>query len=119
MMSIFRELLKYRELLYMITWRDIHIKYKQSVMGFMWAILMPMFIIAVGILVRFGIAKFSGQPLDIKQIVTVSVKAIPWAFFHIFHHFCHDLPGWKCQSGDKDLFPQGNFSAFSRIVKFV
>jgi lipopolysaccharide transport system permease protein len=81
MMNIFRELIKYRELLYMITWRDIHIKYKQSVMGFMWAILMPMFIIAVGILVRFGIAKFSGKPLEMEQIVTVSVKSIPWAFF--------------------------------------
>jgi lipopolysaccharide transport system permease protein len=81
MISIFRELIKYRELLFMITWRDIHIKYKQSVMGFMWAILMPMLIIAVGILVRFGMSKFSGQPLEIKQILTVSVKAIPWAFF--------------------------------------
>jgi lipopolysaccharide transport system permease protein len=81
MIEAFRELIKYRELLYMITWRDIHIKYKQSVMGFMWAILMPMLIIATGIIVRFGIAKFSGHPLDITQIVTVSVKSIPWAFF--------------------------------------
>ena len=54
------ELIKSRELLYMITWRDIHIKYKQSVMGFMWAILMPMVIILTGILVRVVMAKFSG-----------------------------------------------------------
>lgn len=81
MMKAVHELIKYRELLYMITWRDIRVKYKQSMMGFMWAILMPMLIIVTGILVRFGIAKFSGSHLEITQIVTVSVKALPWAFF--------------------------------------
>jgi len=75
------ELIKRRELLYMIAWRDIHIKYKQSVMGFMWAILMPMVIILSGILVRLVMAKFSGIPLDMTQIASVSVKAVPWAFF--------------------------------------
>ena len=81
MIESIRELFKYRELLYMITWRDIHIRYKQSVMGLLWAIFMPMLIVLVGILVRFGISKVSGSPLEITQIVTVSVKAIPWAFF--------------------------------------
>ena len=81
MTEALRELIKYRQLLYMITWRDIRVKYKQSIMGFMWAIFMPMIIIGTGILVRFGIAKFSGAPLEMTQIVTVSVKAIPWAFF--------------------------------------
>jgi lipopolysaccharide transport system permease protein len=80
-MSTIRELIKYRELLYMITWRDISIKYKQSVMGLMWAILMPMIIVLTGTLVRFGISNLSGTPLDITQILSVSVKAIPWAFF--------------------------------------
>ncbi len=81
MMKALHELIKYRELLYMISWRDIHVKYKQSLMGFMWAILMPTLIISTGILVRFAIAKISGTPLEITQIVTVSVKAVPWAFF--------------------------------------
>ena len=81
MIEVIRGLIKYRELLYMISWRDIRVKYKQSIMGFMWAILMPMLIIGTGILVRFGIAKFSGSPLEITPIVSVSVKAIPWAFF--------------------------------------
>lgn len=59
----------------MITWWDISVEYKQSIaiMGFMWAIFMPMLIITTGILVRFGVAKFSGSNLEITQIVTVSV----------------------------------------------
>ena len=81
MTAAIRELIKYRELLFMITWRDINIKYKQSIMGFMWAILMPMLIVLTGTIVRFGMSKLSGTPLDLDQIITVSVKAIPWAFF--------------------------------------
>jgi lipopolysaccharide transport system permease protein len=81
MLSHIRELIKYRELLYMITWRDIRVKYKQSTMGFLWAILMPSLIILTGTLVRVGVAQFSGMPLEMSQIYSVSVKAIPWAFF--------------------------------------
>ena len=40
-MEELQELYKYRELLYMMTYRDIRVRYKQSIMGFMWAILMP------------------------------------------------------------------------------
>jgi lipopolysaccharide transport system permease protein len=75
------ELIKNRELLFMITWRDIRIKYKQSIMGFLWAVLMPGLIVATGILVRIVISKLSGVPLNIQQISSVSVKSIPWAFF--------------------------------------
>ncbi len=43
------ELIRRRDLLYMVTWREIDIKYKQSVMGFLWAILMPLVIVAAGV----------------------------------------------------------------------
>ncbi len=65
----------------MIAWRDIHIKYKQSIMGFMWAILMPTLIILTGVLVRLVMAKLSGTPVNMTQVASVSVKAVPWAFF--------------------------------------
>lgn len=76
-----RELIQYRELLYMIAWRDIRIKYKQSVMGIMWAVFMPMIIVGAGVLVRYGLALVSNKAMDISDIATVSVKAVPWAFF--------------------------------------
>ena len=81
MIEFFRELNQHRDLLYMITWRDIRIKYKQSVMGIMWAVLMPMLITSAGVLVKYGLSLFSHKPLDVSDIATVSVKAIPWAFF--------------------------------------
>ena len=36
-----RELWEYRELLYFLTWRDIKVRYKQTVLGAAWAILQP------------------------------------------------------------------------------
>jgi ABC-type polysaccharide/polyol phosphate export permease len=81
MVEAIRELIKYRELLYMIAWRDIHIKYKQSVMGVMWAIFMPMLIVLTGVLVKYGASLLSGKPMDVSDIAGVSVKSVPWAFF--------------------------------------
>lgn len=37
-----RELLQYSELLYFLTWRDIKVRYKQTVLGILWAILQPL-----------------------------------------------------------------------------
>ena len=75
------ELLRYRGLLYMLVVRDIKIRYKQSIMGFMWAILMPIVIVLAGIVVKKAIAVFSGREMELADIVTVSVKSLPWAFF--------------------------------------
>ena len=59
-----KELSKYRELLMMITYRDIKVRYKQSVMGFMWAVLMPVLIVMSGIIVRYAYALASHKPLS-------------------------------------------------------
>lgn len=69
------------ELLLMLTWREIAIKYKQSVMGFFWAILMPCLIVLAGLIVRAGVAHMSGTPLPPDAVAGLTVKALPWAFF--------------------------------------
>lgn len=76
-----RTLVRRRDLLYMITWREVKIKYKQSVMGFLWAILMPIVIVAAGLTVRFAFAHLSGRTLDRNDVILVTVKAVPWGFF--------------------------------------
>jgi lipopolysaccharide transport system permease protein len=42
-----KELFYYKELFYFFTWRDIKIKYKQTVLGFMWAILQPLLMMVI------------------------------------------------------------------------
>ena len=69
------------DLLYVLTARDIKIKYKQSVMGLMWAILMPAIIVGAGMLVRVAMSKMSGAPLSPDSLASITVKALPWAFF--------------------------------------
>jgi len=81
MKAMVKELIQYRHLLMMLTWRDIRIRYKQSVMGFMWAIFMPLLIVAAGIVVKKGISIISGKPLELSDLASITVKALPWAFF--------------------------------------
>jgi ABC-type polysaccharide/polyol phosphate export permease len=72
---------RYKDLLFMLTWRDVKIRYKQSVMGFSWAILMPVLIIGSGLIVMVAFSTISGRPLNKGDILSVAVKSVPWAFF--------------------------------------
>jgi lipopolysaccharide transport system permease protein len=81
MRDALRELMRSRELLYMISWREIRIRYKQSVMGLLWAVLMPMIITGAGVLVRLVASKVSGRAITGADIGGIGVKALPWAFF--------------------------------------
>ncbi len=42
-----KELIQYKELFYFFTWRDIKVKYKQTVLGFAWAILQPLIMMLI------------------------------------------------------------------------
>jgi len=71
----------YKDLLFMLTWRDIKIRYKQSIMGFAWAILMPVLIVGSGLIVMVAFSTLSGKPVNKVDILSVAIKAVPWAFF--------------------------------------
>jgi lipopolysaccharide transport system permease protein len=75
-----KQLYRYRELLYLFTWRDIRIRYKQSVMGLLWAILMPMVIVGAGALVRIAAARWSGTTVTVQDMASVMVRAVLWSF---------------------------------------
>ena len=76
-----KELLKYRDLLVMLTLRDIKIRYKQAAMGFLWAIFMPIIAVTAGILIKAAISITSNKPLDLAGVISISVKVLPWTFF--------------------------------------
>jgi lipopolysaccharide transport system permease protein len=89
-----QELYRYRELLYMITYRDIKVRYKQSIMGFFWAILMPVLIVMSGIVVRYAYAMVAHVPLKTGDIASVAIKSVPWAFIVSSIRFtCNSLTG--------------------------
>jgi ABC-type polysaccharide/polyol phosphate export permease len=80
MREALRELWRYRGLLYAVIDRDIKIKYKQSVMGFMWAILMPLVIVLVGVMVRYAYALAAGATVNVADVAGVAIRSVPWAF---------------------------------------
>ncbi|MFA6320554.1 MAG: ABC transporter permease [Candidatus Omnitrophota bacterium] len=79
--EMIKELIQYRELLMALSWRNITIRYKQTIMGFMWALFMPALIVLSGVVVQQAMSVISGKPLQFTQIASVAVKSLPWAFF--------------------------------------
>ena len=61
MIAMIRLLGRHRDLLYMLSRRDVTVKYKQSIMGLLWAILMPMLITSAGVVVKIAMAQMSGK----------------------------------------------------------
>ena len=75
----FKEVWKYRELLYFFTWRDLKVRYKQTAIGALWAIFQP-FITMVVFSVFFG--KLAGIPSDsVPYPIFVYVGLLFWQFF--------------------------------------
>ena len=74
-----RELWEYRELLYFLTWRDIKVRYKQTVLGAAWAIIQPFFTMVVFSLFFGRLAKVpsDGIPYPIFSYAAL----VPWTFF--------------------------------------
>jgi ABC-type polysaccharide/polyol phosphate export permease len=79
--EIGHELWAHRELLVQLTLRDVRLRYKQAVMGFGWALLMPIFVVMSGLVVRYAMAYYSGAAVNGSEISGMMVKAVVWAFF--------------------------------------
>lgn len=75
----FKELWRYRELLYFLTWRDIKIRYKQTLLGAMWAIIQPTLTMMIFTLFFGRLAK---MPSDgIPYPIFVYTGLLPWTYF--------------------------------------
>jgi lipopolysaccharide transport system permease protein len=73
------DLWAFRELLFFLTWRDIKVKYKQTVLGAAWAVIQPFFTMVVFSLF-FG--RLAGVPSDgIPYPIFSFAALVPWQFF--------------------------------------
>ncbi len=73
------ELWEYRELLYFLTWRDIKVRYKQTVLGAAWAIIQPFFTMIVFSLFFGNLAKIPSD--DVPYPIFSYTALVPWSFF--------------------------------------
>jgi lipopolysaccharide transport system permease protein len=75
----FRELWRYRELLLFVVWRDLKVRYKQTVLGAAWAILQPVATVAVLSLVLGRVAnQLAGEE---HYPLFLLAGLLPWTFF--------------------------------------
>jgi lipopolysaccharide transport system permease protein len=75
----FRELWAYRELLFFLSWRDISVRYKQTVMGASWAIIQPLLSMVI-FSVFFGkLAKIPSD--DVAYPIFSYAGLLPWQYF--------------------------------------
>ena len=74
-----RELREYRDLFYFLVWRDIKVLYKQTVLGFSWALIRPVFSMIVFSVVFGGLADVpsDGMPYPIFAYAAL----LPWTYF--------------------------------------
>ena len=75
-----RDLWRYRELFFFLAWRDIAVRYKQTVIGVAWAVVRPLLTMVVFTVV-FG--RLAGLPTegDTPYAILVYAAMLPWQFF--------------------------------------
>jgi len=74
-----RELWQYRELLFFLTWRDVKVRYKQTLLGAAWAILQPVMMMIVFTIFFSRLAKVSSG--DVPYPLFAFAGLLPWTFF--------------------------------------
>jgi lipopolysaccharide transport system permease protein len=74
-----KELWRYRELIYFLTWRDIKVRYKQAVLGIAWALLQPILTTLISTIVFGILLKVSSDGLPYPIFVMSAL--MPWQLF--------------------------------------
>lgn len=78
--NYWKDIWRYRELFYILSWRDIKVRYKQTVIGAAWSVVRPLLVTLVFTLVFNRVAKLSA-PGNTPYALMVFAGMIPWQFF--------------------------------------
>ncbi|NJM71707.1 MAG: ABC transporter permease [Scytonema sp. RU_4_4] len=74
-----KDLWRYRELFYFLAWRDILVRYKQTVIGIAWALIRPFLAMIVSTVVFGNLAKLPSE--GVPYPILVFAAMLPWQFF--------------------------------------
>ncbi|MBQ4144919.1 MAG: ABC transporter permease [Thermoguttaceae bacterium] len=115
---MFTELLGFRDLIWQMLLRDLRLRYKQAVMGILWAIFVPVMVVFSGSVLKFVMATIAGQPLELGTFTGMSVKALGWAFFlGILNNGANSLLG-NINLITKIYFPREAIIVSGMLVQF-
>jgi len=77
--NYWKDLWRYRELFYILSWRDIKVRYKQTVIGVVWSVLRPLLTMIIFTFIFGQVAKF--EIPGVKYALAVFAGLLPWQFF--------------------------------------
>lgn len=78
--NYWKDLWHFKELFYILTWRDIKVKYKQTILGVLWAVIRPLLTMLVFTVV-FGRVANMQQQSTVPYAIIVFAGLLPWQFF--------------------------------------
>lgn len=112
-----RDLWRYRELFYFLAWRDILVRYKQTVIGLAWSLLRPFLTMLVFTLVFSKLAKLPSG--NVPYPILVFAALLPWQFFaNAFSEAGNSLIN-NSNMISKVYFPRLVVPASAVIVSFI
>lgn len=113
-----RDLWRYRELFYFLAWRDILVRYKQTIIGIAWALIRP-FLTMVVFTVIFGkIAQLPSEG-DAPYAILVFAAMLPWQFFSNSLAGCSNSLITNSNLISKVYFPRLIVPTSAVVVSFV
>jgi lipopolysaccharide transport system permease protein len=80
---------EYRELLYFFVWRDVKIRYKQTVVGVLWVVLQPLLTMGVFTIFFGRLAKLPSEGLPYPVFYFAAL--VPWAYFSVSLSTCTNI----------------------------
>ena len=111
------DLWRYRELFYILAWRDIAVRYKQTIIGVLWAVIRPLLTMVIFVAVFDKIAKLPSE--GVPYPIFVFAAMLPWTFFATaFADASNSLIG-NANLISKVYFPRLIIPAASVIVAVV
>ena len=116
--NYWRDLWRYRELFYFLAWRDILVRYKQTVIGIAWAVLRPLIMMAVFTVVFSRVAKLPA-PEGTPYALLVFAAMLPWQFFSTALSESSNSLITNANLISKIYFPRLVVPAGSVIISFV
>jgi len=112
-----RDLWTYRELFYFLAWRDILVRYKQTVIGVIWALIRP-FLTMVIFSIVFG--KLANMPSgNVPYPILVFAAMLPWQFFSSAFSGCSNSLIGNANLISKVYFPRLAIPVSAIMVCFV
>lgn len=112
-----QDLWHYRELFYFLAWRDLLVRYKQTVIGVSWALIRPFITMVVLSLVFGKLAKLDSG--DVPYPILVFAGLLPWQFFSNALSECSNSLLANSNLISKVYFPRLIVPASALIVSFV